>query len=209
MSTCGVAGGVTVVPKLRLYGLIILVLALLSATAGGPADAAQSCPGQKYVQPFVPWGDNNDYVLMPKGSLESTSGWQLSGSAKLVSGNEPWKVNSSKDSNSLSLPSGSSATTPTGCISLEYPFMRFFIANSGSSTATLKVEAITTVNGSQLTLTIGNLTAGSAWQPSDQLFVGLNFLNLTPGEIAFRFTPVGSNSGWRIDDVYLDPYKHR
>jgi hypothetical protein len=24
-----------------------------------------------------------------------------------------------------------------------------------------------------------------------------------------RGTPVGSNSGWRIDDVYVDPFKQR
>jgi hypothetical protein len=86
--------------------------------------------------------------------------------------------------------------------------MRFFMSNSGSLKTTLKVEGITEVNGTEQTLTIGNLIAG-AWQPSPQLFVGFNLLNLTPGEIAFRFTPVGSNSGWRIDDVYLDPFKAR
>jgi hypothetical protein len=185
---------------------MVSVLAVLGGAARG--QAASSCPDNKYVQPFVPWGDSSNYVLMPKGALESTSGWQLSGGATLVSGNEPWKVNSSRDKYSLSLPSGSSATTPTGCISLAYPFMRFFMSNSGSSKTTLKVEGITKVNGSEHTLTIGNLTAG-AWQPSAQLFVGLNLLNWTPGEIAFRFTPVGSNSGWRIDDVYLDPFKAR
>jgi hypothetical protein len=181
---------------------------MLGGTAT-PGQAATSCPDNKFVQPFTPWGDYNYYVLMPKGSLENTSGWQLTGGAKLVNENEPWKVSGSKDAYALSLPSGSSATTPTACISLAYPFMRFFLANSGSSTTTLKVEAITKVNQSQQTLTIGKLTAGSAWKPSDQLFVGLNLLNLTPGEIQFRFTPVGTNSGWRIDDVYLDPFKAR
>jgi hypothetical protein len=27
--------------------------------------------------------------------------------------------------------------------------------------------------------------------------------------VQFRFTPLGANSGFRIDDVYVDPYKHR
>jgi len=190
-----------------IYAGMVSCVAIMggAATSG---TAATTCPDNKYVQPFLPWGDFANYVLMPKGALESSSGWELSGGARLVSGNEPWKVNNVKDKYSLSLPSGSSATTPTACISLLYPFVRFFISNSGSSKTTLKVEALTEVNGTEQTLTIGNLTAG-AWQPSPQLFVGLNFLNLTPGEIAFRFTPVGSNSGWRIDDVYLDPFKAR
>ena len=27
------------------------------------------------------------------------------------------------------------------------------------------------------------------------------------GTVSFRFTPLGNSSGWRVDDVYLDPYK--
>jgi hypothetical protein len=31
---------------------------------------------------------------------------------------------------------------------------------------------------------------------------------LTP-TVQFRFTPLASGGGWRIDDVYLDPLMHR
>jgi hypothetical protein len=37
-----------------------------------------------------------------------------------------------------------------------------------------------------------------------------NLLPLLPGDhtpVAFRFTPVGLGGDWRIDDLYVDPYR--
>jgi hypothetical protein len=201
--------GFLVAPKLRLFGLVaVVVLALTAATSGGTAEAALSCSGQTYVRPFVPWLDDGNYVSVPSGSLEGSTGWQLSNGAKLVSGNEPWRVNRSTDSRSLSLPSGSAATSPALCITLLHPTLRFFARNSGAATTTLRVEAITSVLGTKATLPIGVLTAGS-WQPTPTLLLLDNLLSPITGTVQFRFTPVGSNSGWQIDDVYVDPYKQR
>jgi hypothetical protein len=37
-----------------------------------------------------------------------------------------------------------------------------------------------------------------------------NLAALTTASVQFRFTPVGlGTSGWRIDDVYVDPVKYR
>lgn len=188
--------------------MTVLALACAATTSGGTAEAALSCPGQSYVQPFVPWLDYANYVLVPNGSLESSTGWSLGGGAKLVSGNEPWKVNRATDTRALLLPSGGSATSPPLCVTLFHPTLRFFGMNSGSTTATLRVEAITSVLGVRTTLPIGLLTAGS-WRPTPKLLMLDNLLAPVTGTVQFRFTPVGSNSGWRIDDVYVDPYKHR
>jgi hypothetical protein len=193
---------------LRLYGLTILVLATLSASAGGTAHASLSCPGQTYVQPFRPWLDAGNYVLVQSGSLEGTSGWALAGGAKLVTGNEPWKVNRATDSWSLLLPSGSSATSPALCVTLLHPTLRLFASNSGAAATTLKVEAITNVLGLKLTTPVG-LLVGGTWQPTLPLLFLDNLLSPVTGTVQFRFTPVGSNSGWRVDDVYVDPYKQR
>ncbi len=197
-------------PKLRLFSgsIIVLVLALAAMSAGGTAQAAVSCPGQTYVKPFLPWLDPASYVLLQNGSLESSAGWTLSGGAKLVAGNEPWRVNRTSDSRSLSLPSGSSATSPPMCVTLFHPTLRFFATNSGLLTTTLRVDMITDVLGLKLTLPIGLVIAGS-WQPTLP-FVALESL-ASPliGTVQFRFTPMGPLSGWRIDDVYVDPFKQR
>jgi len=146
---------------------------------------------------------------VPNGSLESTSGWTLSGGAAQVSGNEPWYVNSSTDQKSLALPNGSSATSPAMCMSMLSPTLRFFATNSGSTLVTLKVDAITTVLGLKLTTPVGVLTGGG-WQPTLPLPFLSNLTALTTATVQFRFTPVGlGTSGWRIDDVYVDPVKYR
>jgi hypothetical protein len=51
---------------------------------------------------------------------------------------------------------------------------------------------------------------GSAWQPTLPFPVVANLLPLLPGQmtpVAFRFTARGG--AWRIDDVYIDPWKAR
>lgn len=192
---------------LRLLGTaLVLALAIMGGTSS--AAAGLTCPGEKTVQPFTPWLDPANYVLVQNGSLEATTGWALSGGAKLVSGNEPWKVNRGTDKKSLYLPSGSSATSPALCITLLHPTLRFFATNSGPATTTLLVEAITDVAGVKAVTPIGLVAAG-AWQPTIPLAFLTNLLAPVSGAVQFRFTPVGLGSGFRIDDVYVDPYKHR
>ena len=201
---------------LRLAGALVSLVLMTALTgltglihAGSASAAVSACDGQTFEQPFLPWLDPGRYVLMGNGSLESTSGWRLSGGAQLVSGNEPWRVHAPTDSHSLSLPSGSSATTPALCVTLLHPDLRFFVVNSGSPLATLRVDAITNVLGVRLTTPIALLTAGGSWQPTIPLPFLQNLLAATQGTVQFRFTPIGSGSGWRIDDVYVDPLKTR
>jgi hypothetical protein len=180
------------------------------ASAARSADSLlPTCSGQQYVQPFRPWLDFANYVLMPNGRLESSAGWKLSGGAALVSGNESWRVAGAADRLSLSLPSGSSATSPPLCMTLLHPDLRLFVTNRGSLLSTLKVEAITTALGGTVTTPVGLLAAGSSWQPTLPLPFLTNLTSATAATISFRFTPVGAASGWRIDDVYVDPFKDR
>jgi hypothetical protein len=196
----------------RLTALAALVLVAALSGVGGAHQARAGllgCGGQVTARPFTPWLDPMSYVLLTNGSLESTAGWTLTGGAQLVPGNEPWRVNATADSHSLSLPSGGSATTPPFCVTLLHPDLRFFAVNSGSPSAALQVDATTTVLGLKVTTPVGVLLAGSSWQPTLPLpFLG-GLLSLTQGTVQFRFTPLGAGSGWQIDDVYVDPFKSR
>ena len=195
---------------LRLSALAALVSLAALAGVVQPARAGLlGCDGQPVVQPFTPWLDPLSYPLTTNGSLESTTGWTLTGGAKLVSGNEPWNVNAAGDSHSLSLPSGSSATSPASCVTLLHPDLRFFAVNSGSALSTLEVDAITTVLGLKVTTPVAVLLAGGSWQPTLPLPFLDGVLSLTQGTVQFRFTPLGAGSGWRIDDIYVDPFKSR
>jgi hypothetical protein len=198
---------------LAIVGLISATTAQL-ARAGSLQPATGVCSGQVFSQPFLPWLDPGKYTPAPGGALESTSGWTLSGGAKLVSGNESFRVHSSKDRYSLSLPSGSSATTKGMCVGTLYPTLRLFTVNSGSLLSTLKVEAIFPTALGKLTVPVGVVAGAPTWQPTLPLAYLGNFTTLpllTNGTttVQFRFTPIGSGSGFRIDDVYVDPYKGR
>lgn len=190
-------------------------LALLAAIAPAAHAGLLSGPcGETVSQPFASFGDSNDYVLSPGGSFESgTAGWKLTGGAAIVSGNESY--NAVAGSHSLSLPAGSSASSPTQCTGIDHPSMRFFVRNTGSPTSRLRVYAtVTPVLGLLPLLTnadLGTVTGSGTWQPSSSVAIPLlsNLLgevNLGETKISFKFVPADSTGKWQIDDVYLDPF---
>jgi hypothetical protein len=199
-----------------------LLLAAVSTLAVGglAAPAAQasllsilpgSCGNQAESQPFAPWGDFNSYTPVPGGNFEQgTSGWLLS-HAVITSGNESFHVGGARDSHSLSLPAGSSATSPASCTSIYHPTVRFFVRNTGSPYSRLTVQALYPgLLGGVQTSTLGNISGSSSWAPSSAMVLLVNNLlatvSLDQTAIAFRFTPADSTGAWSIDDVYLDPY---
>jgi hypothetical protein len=185
--------------------------AALACGATAQAAAGRSgglrCPDQSLSRPFLRWLDPASYVLVQNGSFEKAAGWSLKHGARLVAGNEPYSVNSPRDRSSLSLPAGSSATSPPMCITLLHPTLRLFAVNSGAPTSALVVEAVVKLAGLKLSLPVGVVLAGSDWQPTLPLPFLANLLAPATGTVSFRFTPLGPGGGWRIDDVYLDPYK--
>jgi hypothetical protein len=201
-------------------GFLVLTVALaaLGATTT-PARAALgvACPSPT-SQVFAPWNDFAYYSYAPNGGFESgSSGWSLSGGAKVVAGNSPFYVHGKGERYSLSLPAGSSATSPPMCISLFSSKMRFFAANQGSASSRLKVQVIYRggVGGvlSLVTKTLGlsdfgYITAGRAWQPSPAIGMLSGTLPLLTTYVQFRFVPADSSGAWLIDDVYLDPLMH-
>jgi hypothetical protein len=182
-----------------------------SASAGILVKSAGKCAPQPLEQPFLRWLDPAQYTLLPGGTFESTlPGWTLSG-ARVASGNETYYVHGKSETKSLSIPSGSNATSAVICVGLGHPTMRFFAKSSGGTAlATLKVDVLFELaTGQVVTLPIGVASAGAhrSWQPTLPMTVVANLLPLLPGArtpVAFRFTPVGAAS-WAIDDVYVDP----
>lgn len=184
---------------------------LAGAAAGQPQlrshASGHACSGQILEQTFLPWLDPASYVLLQNGALESSGGWTLSKGAKLVAGNEPFHVHAANDRSSLSLPAGSSATSPPLCITLFHPDLRFFAVNTGSTLSLLEVDVITKLGAIQLTTPVGLVTAGGTWQPTLPMPFLTNLLAPLSGTVSFRFRPLGSGGRWQIDDTYVDPYK--
>jgi hypothetical protein len=195
-------------------GVRLLVLGALTAALAVPASAAATdglvggC-AYTYEQPFTPWLDFASYVLLPNGDLESgRAGWSLDGGASVVAENESFYVHDAQDGKSLSLPSGSSATTSGMCVGVTSPDLRFFARNLGSPLSTLKVEVLfTDPLGRSRALTVAVLIGGSSWQPTLPIAFLANLTLDGTTSVAFRFTPQGGSSEWRIDDLYVDPFK--
>jgi hypothetical protein len=203
--------------RVRAVALAATVVAACAAApaanAGLLVASAPSCGPTPLERPFARWLDPLSYTLVPDGGLEGgAAGWKLSSGARVVSGNETFHVREggAGDSKSLSLPRGSTATTPVMCAGLDKPVMRFFAKSSGGllSLSTLAVEVLFETSGGQtLALPVGVVLPNTKWRPTLPLPVLASLLPLLPGEqtpIAFRFRPIGGAT-WTIDDVYLDP----
>jgi hypothetical protein len=184
------------------------------AHAGLLVSAANDCADQgPAARVFQPWLDPAQYVSAPGGNLESAAGWDLDGGARVVDGNEPWKVGGRSHDSSLLLPAGSSATTDVMCVGIGHPTLRFFSKRtSGTLLNPLLLEVqFEALGGALKSLPIGAVLSGGQWQPTLPWLVVANLLPLLPNAqtpVRFKFTPVG-RATWQIDDVYVDPWARR
>jgi hypothetical protein len=188
--------------------VVVAVVAPSTANAGALAADAKNCESQSFSQPFMPWADPASYTLQPGGDFEPGSpAWDLTTGAADAAVNEPWTVTDEYDGHSLALTAGSSATSPSICVGIEHPDIRFF-ARASSTLATLKVEVLFLgANGDAQSLTIGTVTGSTGWSPTLQMPIVANLLPLLPGSktsVAFRLT--AASGTWKVDDFYVDPY---
>ena len=128
---------------MRASRSIVLVVVAAAAIVGGTAGKAEA--GLTCAKPservFLRWLDPIPYYLAENGGFESGSaGWTLTGGAKVVSGNEPFFLNSKNDRFSLSLPSGATATSPWTCASIDGLFARLVAVSCGSPRGTRPVD---------------------------------------------------------------------
>lgn len=197
-------------PPRRIIALAASLFALM--VAASPAAADTGCPTVPTSPVFATFGDLASYTPLQGGTFEGDmSGWSLNG-ASVVSGNEPFYVNSASDSQSLSIGSfgtRSSATSPSFCVSSVMPTYRFFAENvSGSLNATLTASVIYSgVNGNSSIAPAPVTVTGvpGVWQLTAPLTLGSTMNNgqTVSAQLVFTASP---GSRWQIDDVYIDPY---
>jgi hypothetical protein len=191
---------------------LVAAVAAPSASAGLLVASAKNCPTQAFSKPFAQFGDSADYTPMPGGSFEAgTPAWTVTGGAKVVTGNETFKVAGATNSRSLYLPQGATATSPAMCVGIEHPTARWFAKSSGSLlglTGSMTVEVLfEDALGNVLSLPIGAGLLNASWQPSLPGVISASLLPLLPGQktaVAFRFRAVTGN--WNVDDAYVDPF---
>ena len=197
----------------RAKVLITLAASALCVLALAPS-AMGACSYTGATQVFKPWGDQHNYVLAPDGGFESkASGWSLAGGARVVPGNETHYLRAKTDRNSLSLPPGSSATSPPICVALDTPFLRSMVRNTGEPRSRLRAEVTYKLLGLVQTKVVTVMSSGSTWTPSAYISptLGLSTIvgTILPASVKVTFRPLDSAGNWQIDDFYVDPYSRR
>ena len=159
------------------------------------------CPGA--TQAFSRFGDARYYTFGTNGGLESGStGWSLDGAA-VVRGNESYYLHSTSDRYSLSLPAGTSASTPSMCMGTSSTVVRFMYKGSGD----LRVQVVErNLLGSVIgVLDWATIDGTSSWSPSPAVVNLDSLLGLAgASSIQLRFT--AENGPSAVDDVYVDPW---
>ena len=207
--------------KLATLAVLTVTFAGLALGAAGISAAAPSdggllglglggsnCP-TRGTQVFAPWHDLNWYYLAPNGGFENGStGWRLNG-AYVVSGNEPFYATGS---HSLSLPSGSSATSPTVCLGPKDLYIRMFGNDLGGRDSGLhvRVQWFGLLNQLVGSSDYATFAPGGGWNPTSSVDSsgGGNVLIPLLGSTSARVQvwPIGSGSSWLIDDMEIDPW---
>jgi hypothetical protein len=180
---------------------------LLGGLLGG---LTNGCQYGNYHESFAGWGDFSSYVLTPGGSFEGSNPWTLAGGAQVVSGNEPFYLNSPSDSHSLLLPAGATATSVPICLGILDPTLRLVGQSSDGSPLHVDVYA-SGVLGLVKLPDSANIGLSTSWDASStQVLTLQNILaltNLGTTSIVLKFSSTGSATD-QIDDVYLDPIWH-
>jgi hypothetical protein len=198
-----------VATRLRIFFGLGCAIALLAGFATS-ADARPTESGTaRFCDPnssrvFRPWNDQAYYMLSPGGSFEGGApDWELSGNARVVAGNEPFYLRSPQDGKSLSVPAGSSATSPWMCFSVGNWHLRFVGRGTGLVRVTVRVKGLFGVIS---ILDGGAILMNGTWNPSPRVSLLLTNIGglLKANSISLRLTTIIGTA--QIDDVYVDPW---
>ena len=194
------------IPQLALAALgAWLSLMIVAGTAHG------ACNYPNAEQVFSDYGDYAYYELAPDGGLEGGgTGWEFSGGAVLVTGDETGTFNDSADQVELSIPYGATAISPRFCVDQTTPHFRLMTINSGKKDAKLKVKVLYEYvkDGKLETKDKGyEIRSAKTWGPSDPIELKTDREQERIARIAF--TPKEKEGAWLIDDLYIDPFSRR
>ena len=146
----------------------------------------------------------------PGGDVEALEAWSLNKHVRSAE-NSPFGNGSA----SLFLGEKGEAISPPICISVSYPTIRLFAANTGGEESELEVEILYEgLDGKVKKLKVAKLRGGAAWAPTRVVPLYVNMLGAASEDgltaIALKFKTHGvkeKDGGWKIDDLLVDPLK--
>ena len=183
----------------------LLALLGLSSTPALAVEAytatKATCTGQTFSQPFAAYGDTNYYTLASGGEFASpTTGWELSGGAKLVATTRPDKTTGG----ALDMPSGAKAVSPAICVTLAYHKARLWVRNVKGAAGVLVAVSYPGVASQNVALLQGT---GTSWTLPNAFDVlpGTSGSFEEASQVRFVFKAGGSGGDFQIYDLYVDP----
>jgi hypothetical protein len=207
----------------RLTRMVIGVTSVAALALGTPALAAGATPAPlcqiaavSALQTFLSFNDPNGYFLAPGGNFEGgLAPWTITGAASIVEDNEPWKVGGADHHRALALGPGATAETAPMCVDSSFPAFRLFAKGDARKKATLAVQVILLdARGATLSKQTVQTDAKSvgAWRALEPLALYPTVtskgvpINVAT-RMALRFSAPADGGSWRIDDVYVDPWR--
>jgi hypothetical protein len=190
------------------------------ACFGAPAAAQATCEPVATFKAFQPFGDSSEYFLAANGGFESGSaGWSLT-NASVVAGNESYFLNGKGDTRSLAIAPGGQAMSAAFCVDTTRTGFRYFAQQPKSTNAPDLLVSIRWVGPDGLTrlIRVDRLAGANhtSWAPSRffapqlaaQLFKRLGLTEQDTASVRLIFQVENeAGPGWRIDDVYIDPFR--
>ncbi len=181
----------------RLLATIGGAVCLAGALPG--AALAAECPVQPTLKAFAEFGDENSYYLAPGGAFETLT-WARVGNVDLTFDSDPFEL--APGTRSVRLHNGESVTA-SFCVDRTMPHLRF-VARRVAGDLTVEVR---TVYAGAVTIEEGSLDRNefTAWSPTE--FVSLRTGSIPSGQSGTSTVTLRSTGDWRIDNVFVDPYR--
>jgi hypothetical protein len=174
--------------------MVVVLLASLEGVARADSDP---CGLSTVSQPFLGWADLAYYERVPGGDFENGT-WTFNGGARRVPGSEPYAATGKIGNWSLSLRAGSFATSPSVCVAVTEPSIRFFIVGTGT-------VAVDFMYGGKV-IPAALVAGTSDWAPSPVVLTGTAITAASSGTTDAAVKFVGLSGDAQVDDVFIDPW---
>ena len=182
----------------RLLATIGGAVCLAGALPG--AALAAECPVQPTLKAFAEFGDENSYYLAPGGAFEALT-WARVGNVDLTFDSDPFEL--APGTRSVRLHNGESVSG-------------VLLRGSHDAAPALRRAArrrrprrsqVRTVYAGAVTIEEGSLDRNefTAWSPTE--FVSLRTGSIPSGQSGTSTVTLRSTGDWRIDNVFVDPYR--
>lgn len=185
-----------------------------AALAAGPAAAQAACPvPNEQTKVFANWWgwDQNLYYLAPGGSFEDWTmwGWELHNGATTVTGGDEQRF--SNPAKALQLKPGQKAVSPPFCVDETQPHFRFAAKADGPGELKARVQYLKDWQWVEAdALSLGDFWHRT-WVPSGNAILAPNLAIPVGGDRLARLVFESPTAGttWRVDSVFVDPYRRR